>query len=317
MQENRASAREHMSIFEQPWWLSAATDGKWEQAEVTWDNRRVGWMPYYVKTKLGRMTIITNPPYTRTITPRFYLPASKPYRSFENQVKVLKELTEQLPRHHRLELILEPHSEAVYPFVQLGYTVATTYTFRLPTSADPNEVWAGLDQKTRNLIKTAKSKLAADFHSDIHRFINLSQEQHKHSDRNDYTALENLWAASSERKQSTILSIVDSHGTDVASSILVWDDKRLYYLASTRDTLKAGNNAISLLLWEAIMMANSLGLEFDSDSYGSVAAAKFLARFGLNPVIRNVVNKSGALWKVLATGRSLLHSGRDDQPQRV
>src|SRR5947209_4786927 len=56
------------TIFEEDWWLTAATGGKIERAEVRWDNVVVGSLDYYA-TKEMQMRKIVLPPYTRILAP--------------------------------------------------------------------------------------------------------------------------------------------------------------------------------------------------------------------------------------------------------
>jgi hypothetical protein len=300
-------------IFEQAWWLDAATDHAWEQSQVMWDNRLVGWMPYSVTKRLG-LKIIRMPPYTRTLTPRFNLPSAKPVRHLDNQVRVLSELLNQLPQHDRFEMTLSPASEAIFPFVQLRYTAAANYTFCTPPNSDAGTLWSGLDQKTRNVIKTSKKKFTAEFHDDFDRFIRLARTQYRlkrKRDFNDYPALTRLWEACHSRKQSIVLSILDEKGLDVASSLLIWDSTSLYFLASARNPHLSGNSANSLQIWEALSYARERGLSFDMDGYQSANAASFLRTFGLSPVIRPVINKTNPLLKAILTTKSFFFP-RDD-----
>jgi hypothetical protein len=300
-------------IFEQSWWLDAATGNTWEQSQVKWDNKVVGWMPYFVTKRLG-IRYIRMPPYTRTLTPRFSLPSAKPVRQLDNQVRVLGELLNQLPQHDHFEMTLSPDTEAIFPFVQLHYTAATTYTFCTPRNSDAATLWSGLDQKTRNIIKSSKKKFAVELHDDFDRFINLAQVQHKaksKTDFNDYPALTRLWAASHGRRQSVVLSVLDDKNLDVASSLLVWDDASLYFLASARDPHMSGNSANSLQIWEALNYARERGLCFDVDGYQSTSAASFLRTFGLSPVIRPVINRTNPLLKAALMTKTFFFP-RDD-----
>jgi Acetyltransferase (GNAT) domain len=300
-------------IFEQAWWLDAATGHTWDQAEVMWDNKPVGWMPYFVVKRLG-LKYIRMPPYTRTLTPRFNLPPAKPVRHLDNQVRVLSELLSRLPHHDRFEMTLSPNSEAIFPFVQLHYTAAANYTFCTPPNSDAGTLWSGLDQKTRNVIKTSRKKFTAEFHKDFDRFIKLARVQHKlnsKTDFNDYPALTRLWEACHSRGQSIVLSVLDDKNCDVASSLLVWDNASLYFLASARDPHLSGNSANSLQIWEALSYSRERGLSFDMDGYQSSNAASFLRTFGLSPVIRPVINKTNPLLKAILMTKTFFFPRED------
>src|SRR4051794_13421331 len=93
---------QNLSIFEQSWWLDAATGEAWSRAEARWDNKLVGWMPYFV-TKHWGLPHIAMPPYTRTLAPRLCPPASTPAKHLNSRIRVLRDLLGHLPRHDRFE----------------------------------------------------------------------------------------------------------------------------------------------------------------------------------------------------------------------
>jgi hypothetical protein len=308
----------HTSIFDQSWWLDAATDNTWAQTEVSWDGKLVGSLRYWVRKRYG-LTYIRMPPYTRTLAPRFNLPAVKPVKYLDSQIRVLKELLSQLPRHDRFEMTLSPHCDAMFPFVQIGYTAAATYTFCATNDNPTDVIWSNMDQKTRNVVKTASKRFNVEFHNDIDRFIDLSKAQHSQNtkeDKNDYPALKRLWAACHNRGQITVLSIRGEDGFDAASSLLVQDRSYMYFLASARNPQISGNGANSLQIWKALNYAHDRGLSFDIDGYESSNSAKFLRSFGLSPVVRPVISKTSPLFKAALVARSLLFP-RDDLHYRL
>ena len=299
------------TIFEQDWWLSAASNGTVHYVKTTWDSRLVGQMPFYLKRRWG-LTSIISPPYTRTISPRFDLPPSKEGRRRINQVRVLEDLLGQLPRHDRFEMTLPPDLDLVYPFVRLGYTAATNYTFRVEAGNDSDAILAGMDQKVRNMIRKGLGQFRPQLHGDIDRFMRLAEDKSGgKTDRHDFEALRRIWSECNVRQQGQILTLAGANDEDVASTILVWDARALYFWVTTRNPLIAGNSATCLMIWEALKLALGMGLAFDVDSYGSAASAEFVSRFGFTPEIRPVINQGGAVWKLLFLLRNTFSSRED------
>ena len=91
---------------------------------------------------------------------------------------------------------------------------------------------------------------------------------------------------------------------DVASAILVWDSRCLYFWLSARDPARSSNAALSLLIMRAIEMAEGLGLTFDADGFVSKASGIFLAKFGLAPAVRPYVSHGSSIYKLLRLAAS-------------
>jgi hypothetical protein len=299
------------TIFEQDWWLDAAAPGAWQKVEVHWDKVLVGRLSFVIRKRLG-LRYVTQPLLTRTLSPHLRPPASSATQLLMNRVKILEALLQKLPAHERFEFALKTGCEAALPFVMLNYPVAHTYTF---LATRPGAHGGQMHQKTRNVVTKADREFEVVVSKDIGRFLRLLHAQHAHELRADIGTVRRLYMAAHAREQAAMLCAVGQDNVDVASAVLVWDSRCLYFWLSARDPARSSNAAVSLLIMRAIEMAEGLGLTFDADGFGSKESGIFLAKFGLAPAVRPYVSHGGSVWKLLRLAASW-GKERDDRYYR-
>lgn len=273
-------------LFQQDWWLQASGGKDLERVEVKWDGEVVAAL-CFVRKRFCGMRVIKLPPYTRTHGPMLSLPVSKPAKHTQNLHRAVRCLIENLPKHDRFHLLLDPEDPTAFPFAMAGCLIEQAFTFRLPAHTDLDQYWENLHQKTRNLIRSAAKKLVVHASSDTEILLDMSAREH-HPKRNihNFDAMRRIARESSTRGQSTVLLVKDDDGKVVASTLLVWDDAILYFWQSSRDPHTVVPGANSLLVWEAIKFALNKNLTFDFDGSHSHGAAQFAVKFGIDAVAR-------------------------------
>jgi hypothetical protein len=270
------------TIFQEDWWLEAASRGRIQKVEVRWDGRPVGSLSFLPARRYGIRHLIM-PPYTRTLGPVFDLPASNAFRHGQNIRRVTEALVKQMPPHDYFHQTLDPRDESPMAFSLIGFRVVQCFTFVMPAARPCEDVWRGCDQKTRNTIKTASQRYHVVESSDFGQFVALSLAEHAKPDNiHDFELLEGIFQACVQRGCATILLAQDDMGAVAGAVVLVRGRDTLYFWLSARSRSAPGG-ANALLLWKSIELAHRLGLSFDCDGYSSVAAAKFLASFGEPP----------------------------------
>jgi hypothetical protein len=291
--------KNNTSIFEQYWWLDAATAGKWQKIEFC-DDPTISLKLIFSTSRKRGLTTIGMPVLARVMQPIINFHSVRPKVELPHVVRALGAAAEMLPKFDIFRYTLPPESGLDLAFCLSGYTVEVTYTYR----TDPNrrhDPWKEMDRKVRYNINTGMRRAAVEIHDDIDRYVRLSSafiNSRAFNDNIDYEAIRRIWQASHSRSQASILSCVDAKGKDLAAAIVIWDDRHLYYWLSCRDPEANDNTANSLLIWSAIEMAKKADLVFDADGYASPAAGRFLARFGLLPTRRfnvSMVNSKAQL----------------------
>ncbi len=278
-------------IFQQDWWLQAASRGTLETVEVYWDAIKVGALSFVRHKHYGAFISLRMPPYTRTLGPVLTLPQSARVQVAINTRRVVAELMARLPRHDSFFVLLDPEDPTAFAFSVNGYAVGQQFTFRVQAGTETALLWADIASSTRRLIRSAGAKLVVERHIDLDRYLASTSLDHPEVEStHDFYALRRLFEEARKRDCITILSAVSLDSLDVASVILVWDDRVLYYWLPQRDRTQSYSGANAMLIWHAICFSAERSLIFDFDGYNSIGTAHFLATFGVRPVVRPAIS---------------------------
>lgn len=291
------------SIFMEEWWLDCVTEGKIEFINYSHGNKLNINLPIYKTKNLG-MTGIVMPPYTRTLSPQFNIPESKPFKKGQNIRRLVDGLVQNMPSYSNFRLSFDPDDETLFAFELEGFNISNQSTFQYDFNVNLEEIWNNLDQKTRNLIRTTDKLLEIRIENSIDYFIFLSKKQRNLKSTHNYKLLEEICRECLLRDQ--LATIVAYNGNiPVAASVVIWGENIMYFWQSARDTSFSYAGANSLLIWECIKLASSMEKILDFDGYGSVSSAKFLASFGLDPIIRPVIYKYTPCYGIMKETRRL------------
>jgi hypothetical protein len=292
---------DHTSIFEEKWWYQAATGGKWQQVEYN-DGRGMSATLVFATYSNRGSTIIGMPTMARVMQPVIRFESNKPKGYVSDCVRALKGLADLLPKSDQFKYTLPPESNLDIAYALAGYSVTANYTFRTDPGGQ-HDPWAAMDQKVRYNIKTGLKRMGVERHDDVDRYITLSRrfiKERAFNNITDYDAIGRIWEVCHARRQGSIISCVNAEGQDVASAILLWDDRHLYYWLNCRNPELQDYSANSVLIWKAVEIAQQAGLVFDMDGYATPDAGLFLSRFGLLPHRRFDVSMTKSAARVKA-----------------
>ena len=222
----------------------------------------------------------------------------------------IRELIEALPPHDRYQAMLGPSDPTAFSLALSGCSLGQNFTFRMPAVWDADRHWSEMDQKTRNLIRTAGKELEVRRTGGFEAVLELSEQERGPKDRSDFSTLRRLAEAAAARGQIATLTAHHHGGQVAAAAAVIWDRQVLYFWQSIRDSSVPRSGANSLLVWEAMLLALDKGLIFDVDGYHSLPAARFVSRFGMEPAVRTSVlhlSKRGRM--VQAAGRLIGRGG--------
>src|SRR5262249_40075375 len=156
------------------------------------------------------------------------------------------------PRVHYFRQLLDVENHEVQAFLNRGFQIGIENTFRLDGRGALDETWAGMRDKTRNLIRKSEQKYALRSLTDPQHFVRFYVETiEKRGKRNeiDFARFPALFSECTARNQGEILVARTHDGTPAAMLFLVWGNGVMYYLLSVRDIALADSGAISLLIW--------------------------------------------------------------------
>jgi hypothetical protein len=172
--------------------------------------------------------------------------------------------------------------------------------------------------KSRQHIRRGQETFSITTVEDPYHFVRFYRDNLRKQGRVSFLPLESFPALFSEthaRQCGEILSANRPDGKPAAMIFLVWDQATMYYHLSTRCLDIGDSNTISLLLWSAVERAHKRGLTFDLDGVSSSGTAHFLSKFGGQPKIRMVVQRSASVYGAIQYVRQAIARGyRNDTP---
>jgi hypothetical protein len=294
------------SIFHEEWWLDALAPGQWREVTYCRGDRIAGYLRF-VERREGSMTICEMPRITRFLGPIVTAPSGKTEARVRSAYSAITELLKQLAGYDHVEMTLDNEFTDLAPFLASGYEVKVHPTFLLDCRRPVEDLWAGLRDKTKNVIRRARERLLVRDVDDVDLFVSFYKANLEGAEPYfDLSPLPVAFAAAKARQQCKIVAAIDASDVVHAQVFLIWDDKYVYYFLSTRDRSVAHLGAVSLLLWTGIELANSRSLHFDFD--GGItedAQYKFKVAFGGELANRFDVVRSTARYQVQRTIRKI------------
>jgi hypothetical protein len=230
----------------------------------------------------GGMNICEMPQITRFLGPSVVPQPGKTESRTRFAHAVITELLEQIADFDHVEMTLDAGFNEVAAFLACGYEVRAHPTFVLDCAAAHDELWQGLRDKTKNVIRRAREQLVVREVACPKSFVQFYESNLGGAKSYfDLSRLEVAYAAASARQQCKILAAVDASDVVHAQVFYIWDDKYVHYFLSSRNREVAHLGAVSLLLWSGIELAHERGLRFDFDGgIENPARYKFVVAFG-------------------------------------
>jgi Acetyltransferase (GNAT) domain len=292
------------SIFHEPWWLAAATDGRYEEVVVEQGGKIVGRLPY-LSTPRGPFQLSRMPPFTHLLGPVIHTGVGKPQTRLAHRLSIARALIDKLPSFVHFEQEFDPSADDGLAaadglaFQDRGFGVAHHYTFEIDCRKDLACLWDAMHFKTRQHIRRAEKKYVTRSIDDPATFTEAYLRNIKALGKTNILEFDRfpaLFAQCRSRKCGEILAAFADDGSAVAMVYLVWSRTTMYYLLSTRRPDPADSGSVNMLLWSAIKHAHERGLIFDLDGVYSSGAARFLSGYGGQIKSRLNVRRSGFLF---------------------
>lgn len=296
-----------MSLFHEPWWLSAATGGQFEEVVVKEGNDLVGRLPYVIKRR-GPFYSVRMPPFTHVLGPAIEAGVGKPQTRLQRRISITRSLLDQLPTHSYFNQHLDPSLDEGLAladglaFQECKFEVTHQYTFEVDCRKSVTDLFAGLNLKTRQHIRRAEKEYSVRSVDDSKSFVDFylkNVEAQGLKSRIDFEHFPALFAESRAHQSGLILGAFDPGDAPVSMTYLVWGHGTMYYLLSTRSFEKADSGAVSFLIWCAMKHAHEMGLVLDLDGVYSSGSARFLSNFGGHMKTRFLIQRSRIVYGAL------------------
>jgi lipid II:glycine glycyltransferase (peptidoglycan interpeptide bridge formation enzyme) len=292
------------SIFHEPWWLSAATNGLYEEVVVEQGGKIVGRLPYLPRRR-GPFQVSRMPPFTHLLGPVINTGVGKPQTRLAHRLSIARALIDKLPSFTHFEQEFDPSADEGLAaadglaFQDRGFAVAHHYTFEIDCRKELEHLWDAMHFKTRQHIRRAEKKYVTRTVDDPGAFTHAYLRNIKALGKTNILEFERfpaLFAECRSRNCGEILAAFAEDGTPAAMVYLVWSRTTMYYLLSTRRVDTADSGSINMLLWSAIKHAHERGLIFDLDGVYSSGTARFLSGYGGQIKSRLSVRRSALLF---------------------
>ncbi len=296
-----------VTIFQQPWWLEAASNGHYRSISAGDGDNAYIWLPYMEYRWMGTV-LIGPPPMTHTLGPVIRLPEGKTASQTSQRRKLTMAALGQLPPALSFRQTLDPDAPHAFDFLLAGCEVGVRYTYRLEDRSDTDALWAGIKDKARNAVRRALGTLAVDDAMSVMQFYEFYDSNLRSQGRrnqHDSAIYHRLSEALSGRGRHMLLRAVSRRTGDiVAAAMLIWDARTLYNFRAAHASTTPEIGGSNLLVWESFNVTSRLGLRFDFDSFIGPTGAMFIDAFGASPAARlEISRRSIALKAVEAIGR--------------
>jgi hypothetical protein len=289
-----------ISLFHEPWWLSATTGGHFEESVVKQGDDIVGRLPYVMKRR-GPFYSLRMPPFTHVLGPVVDAGEGKPQTQLQRRLSIIRSLIDQLPRHSYFHQHLDPSLDdglAIangLAFQDRKFEVRHQYTFQVDCRRSVTDLFGALYLKTRQHIRRSEKEYSVRSVDNPQSFVDFYLKNlHALGRKNriEFTHFPALFEESRAHESGVILGAFDHADAPVAMTYLVWGHGIMYYLLSTRSLHSADSGAGSLLIWWAMKHAHERGLVLDLDGVYSSGTARFLSNFGGEIKTRLVIRRS-------------------------
>jgi lipid II:glycine glycyltransferase (peptidoglycan interpeptide bridge formation enzyme) len=309
------------SLFHEYWWLEAVAAGRFSEVQVTQGDFVAGRLPFCITKRKGLRTL-GMPDFTHLLGPVVNSSDGKPQTRITNRLSTVGALISQLPPFDFFKQVIDPAPDDGLAlidglaFQMHGFQVGYQYTFQIDCRANLDALLAGMNVKVRQPLRRAEEQRTVVTIDDSQRFVSFYMENLRKMNRRSYMQFDRfpiLFSECRARNCGEILAAVGPDGAPVAMTFVVWDDRKMYYLMSTRDTAVRDTGSVNLLIWSAMKRAHERGLIFDLDGVSNEGTARFLSGFGGTIKTRLVVTKGQPVYNVVQSVKTIMRGGRSAQ----
>ena len=272
-------------IFSLDWWLDAVScNDDWDASMVEKNGVIVGTMPYVIRKRYG-MTFFGMPPLTQTLGPWIRPTTGKYVDQESDQIKIMKELIQQIPQHSYFHQNFHHSITNYLPFYWEGFQQTTRYTYVIENLKDLKSIWEGMRSSITGDINKAqrrfklevKSNLAIDDFLRINELTFTRQRKSLPYSRDIVLRIDEACQKHNCRK---IFFACDSEARIHSAAYLIWTSNTAYYLMGGSDPELRNSGANSLCLWEAIRFASTVAKSFDFEGSMVEPVEHFFRAFG-------------------------------------
>lgn len=271
------------ALFQEPWWLDAVAPGRWAEVAISRSGKTAARMPFVLRGP-SRMRVISQPIFTPFLGPWFApAPGVRESKVRNDEMELLTELEEQLPRAAAFRQAFSPRVTGVLPMIWAGYRAEVRYTYRFEDLSSEDALWNGLSQNIRRNVRKAR-KAGIQVRDDLdvdsfHSVLSMTFDKHGFPPP-DLGLIKRIDAACVARGSRLMLAAQDPQGEVHAAVYVVRDRQTSYYLFGASRPQHRNSGAQTMLLWEAISRARAVSSVFDFEGSMLPHVEKYFRLFG-------------------------------------
>jgi hypothetical protein len=267
------------TVFHNRWWLEAASDGDYQEAEVRSDGRVIARLPYVIQRRYGGHRLCTMPELTHFLGPAIDTgrvgAANRGLRQFQITKDLLAAIAPASGFYHKLHRGIDD----TLAFEDAGCTTTVQFTYEIAPRPEA-ELWQSMRDKTRNVIRRARERWQVITLDDPAAFAVLYETNLRRRGLvNHQRRIQAVCAAALTHDKGRILAVANNSGSLLGAIFIARDHQSAYYLLASR-TPGSDNGVMSLLVWHAMRDAAASGLIFDFDGLGTPGSRVFYTGFG-------------------------------------
>lgn len=294
--EDLCRAEATIGVFGQAWWLDAACRaGGWDAVLVSDGGEIAAALPYEIHRR-GPFTILTQPPFTPWLGPWIRRRSGSVEAVLRSEHRLMTELVGRLPEYDRFAQNWGYGVTNWLPFYWRGFQQTTRYSHVLPDISCEAAIWSGMRSNIRREIRKAEGRYGLRLRHDLDLdvLLTLNAMTYKRQGKRPPNAeiLRRIDKACGARGCRKLIVAEDDRGRRHAGAYFVWDDESAYYLVGGMDPELRTSGAMSLVMWEGIRFARTVGRRFDFEGSMVESIARFFRSFGAEPVGYSHISKT-------------------------
>lgn len=275
-----------LPIFMKPWWLDAtAGPNGWGVVCIVDAAGHVqAALPYAIQRQRA-FSVLGMPSLSQTLGPWLRPSPGRESTRLAREKDLIGELLDALPPSDHYTQSWHHSITNWLPAYWRGYSQTTRYTYRLPSLADMDAVWHGMQSNIRTDVRKARERFGVmiDDSAELEEFNRLNDLTFARQGKappysNDFLA--RVDAAANAHSARRIFVARDAAGRAHAGVYLVWDPESAYYLMGGGDPELRHSGATSLCMWEAIRFAATVTKSFDFEGSMIEPVERFFRAFG-------------------------------------
>lgn len=275
-------------LFSQWYWLdSICGENNWDVIIIENGNEVLATIPYSISVdEFGNKTIQKIPLTQNNGAFIFYRKDIQKYEtrlSFEMKViDLIIDEIEKLPIKKYRQYYHYNFTNWL-PFYWRGYKQTTRYTYVIDKNKTIDEIYKNFDGQIRKGLKKAEKNLEIKEDLDSKTFYDLVERTYFRQNMKvpfEYETLKKIYKNLEENNSLKVFYAIDKEGNIHSATLMGIDKESVYYLISGTDERFRDSQALTLLIYQGILLAIRENKKFDFEGSMKKNIEIFFRKFG-------------------------------------